>query len=58
MNNRSHRHEINRPRPRHGLRYIKCRKCHNMMMLICITQHLITFEVKFMKKLSDAKAKF
>ena len=40
MKNRSHRHEINRPRPRHGHRYSKYRKCNSMMILICIKQHI------------------
>ena len=30
----------NRPRPRHGHRYSKYKKCLTMMMLICIKQHL------------------
>ena len=36
MKNRSHRHEINRPRPRHGHIYNNYRKCHSVMMFICI----------------------
>ena len=28
-----------------------------MMMLICIKQHLATFEAQFMKKLSNTEAK-
>ena len=40
MENRSYRHEINKPRPRHGHIYTKYRKCFSMMMLICIKQHL------------------
>ena len=40
MKNRSHRCDINRPWPRDGLRYSKCKKCLSMVMLICIKQHL------------------
>ena len=40
IKNRLHRHDINRPRPRHGNRISKYRKCLSMMMLICIKQHL------------------
>ena len=40
MKNRSHRHDINRPRPRHGHRKSKYRKCLSMMILIYIKQHL------------------
>ena len=36
----SHRHDINRPRLRHGHKYRKHKKCLSMMMLICIKQHL------------------
>ena len=48
----SHRHDINRPRLRHGHKYRK-HKCLSMMMLICIKQHLSKFEAQFMKKLSN-----
>ena len=27
-----HRYAINRPRPRHGHKYSKCKKCLSMMM--------------------------
>ena len=40
MKNRSHRHDINRPRLRPGHKNTKYRKFLNMMMLICIKQHL------------------
>ena len=36
MKNRSRRYGKNRPKPR----YSKCKKCLNMMWLICIKQHL------------------
>ena len=38
--NRSHRHDINRPKPRHRRRYSKCKNFLSMTMLICIKQHL------------------
>ena len=37
---RSHRYDINTPRPRHGHKYSKYKKCLNLMMLIYIKQHL------------------
>ena len=40
MKNRSHRYNINRPRPRHGHQYTKYEKCLNIMMHVCIKQHL------------------
>ena len=40
IKNISHTHDIDRPRPRHGHRYSKYRKYLNMMMFICIKQHL------------------
>ena len=41
MKNRSHRYDINTPRPRHGHRYIKYKICLSIiMMVICIKQHL------------------
>ena len=36
MKNRSHRYDINRPRPRHGHRYPKYKMCLNTMTVICI----------------------
>ena len=39
LKGKSHRYDLNRPRPRHGHEY-KYKKCLNMMMLICIKQHL------------------
>ena len=40
VKNRSHRYNINRPRPRHGLKYTKYKMCLNIIMVICIKQHL------------------
>ena len=37
---RSHRCNINRPRPRHGHKYSKYKKCLSMMMVMCIEEHL------------------
>ena len=39
MKKRSHKQEINRPKPRHGHKYSKY-KWLSMIMLICIKQHL------------------
>ena len=39
MKNRSHRYDINRPRSRHEHKYGKYEGL-NMMMLLCIKQHL------------------
>ena len=38
--NSSHRHDINRPRPRHGYEYTKHKMCPSMMMVLCGKQHL------------------
>ena len=38
--NRSRRCDINRPGPRHGYKYSKCKMCLGMIRLICIKQHL------------------
>ena len=40
MKNRSYRHDINRPRSRHGHKYNKYKKRLSMMMLLCVKQHL------------------
>ena len=40
MKNKSHRHNINRPRFRLTHKYNKYRKCLIMTMLICVKQHL------------------
>ena len=37
MKNRSHKYEINRPRPRHGHKYPKYL---SLVMIMCIKQHL------------------
>ena len=33
---RSHRYDINTPRPRHEHKYSKYKKCLSMMMFLCI----------------------
>ena len=40
MKNRSHIYDINRPRPRNGLKYINYKMCNSTMMVICVKQHL------------------
>ena len=30
---------MNRPRPRHGHKYTKCKMCLSIIMIICIKQH-------------------
>ena len=37
---RSHRYDINWPRPRHGEKYTKYKMCLDIMMVISIKQHL------------------
>ena len=38
--NSSHKYDINRPRPRHAHEYTKCKKYLNVMLVVCIKQHL------------------
>ena len=40
MKYKSHRYDINRPRPRHGHKYTKYKMCLGRMMTACIKQHL------------------
>ena len=40
MNNRSHRYDINRTRPRYSYNYTKYKICLSMMMIMCNKQHL------------------
>ena len=47
IKNRSHRHDINWPRPRHGHKYTKYKMCLRIMTAICNKQHLkVKLEVK------------
>ena len=41
MKSRSHRYDINRPRPTHEHKYTKYKMYHSKMMIICIKHHLI-----------------
>ena len=40
MKKRSSKYDINRPRRRHGHKYTKYKICLDIMMVICIKQHL------------------
>ena len=40
MKNRSQRHGINRPKSRHRHKCTKCKMSLDIMMVICIKQHL------------------
>ena len=46
MKNRSHRYDINRPRPRHGHKYAKFKMCLSKMIVICIMQHVSSIHEK------------
>ena len=50
MKNISHTYDINRPRLRHGHIYTKYKMCLNIMMVICIKQHLSNIWSSFHKK--------
>ena len=40
MKNRSHRYDKNRPRPRTAHKYTKSKICLDIVMVICIKQHV------------------
>ena len=40
IKNRSHRYEIDIPRPRHGHRCTKRKMCLGIMIVLCIKQHI------------------
>ena len=40
MKNRSHRYDINIPKPRYGHKFTKYKMCLCMMVVTCIKQHL------------------
>ena len=40
MKNRSRRYDINRPRPRHGHKYVKYKMCLGTLMATCTKQNL------------------
>ena len=48
----SHRYDINRPWSRHGHKYSEHKKCPNVMMLICIKQHLSNTEAELKKSVA------
>ena len=50
MRNISHGYDINRLRSRHGHRYTKYKKCHRMMVLIYIKQHVRNIGALFHEK--------
>ena len=56
MKNRSRRYGINRPRGRHRHKCSKYKKCLIITMLICVKQHLTTFEAQLMKMSSNTEA--
>ena len=53
LKNRLHRHDINRPRSRHGHKYRKYKKCLTMMRLICIKQYLSNIWSSFYQKVKQ-----
>ena len=40
LKNKSHRYDINRPKPRHGQKHTKYKMCLSITMVICTKQHL------------------
>ena len=36
MDNRSHKYDINRPRPRHGYKHTKCKMCLSIMVCVMV----------------------
>ena len=53
IENRSHKYDINRPSSKHGHKYSKYKKCLNMMMLMCIKQHLSNIWGSFQEKVKQ-----
>ena len=47
IKNRSHRYNINRPRPRHGHKYTKYKICN---MVVCVKQHLSNIWISIHEK--------
>ena len=56
MENRSYRYGINRPRPRYGQKYTKCKMCLIIIMVIGIRQYLSNTWSSIHEKLSNAEA--
>ena len=50
MKTRSQRYNINRPGSRYEHKFTEYKMRLSIMMIICIKQHLSTFEAQFMKK--------
>ena len=55
-NEKSHRYDITRPRPRHGHKYIIYKICLNLMMAIYIKQHLGNTEAELKNSVAYKKA--
>ena len=55
MKNRSHRYDINRIRRRHGHKYTKYKTCIDIMIVICIKQHLSNILSSIHEKLSNTE---
>ena len=55
IKNRSQRYDINRPRPRHGHKYIKYKMCLRIMMVYALSKVYTTFEAQSMKKLNKSR---
>ena len=53
IKNRSHRHDINRPRPRHGHKYIKRKTRLSIMMAIFTKQMLSNIWSSIHKKVTQ-----
>ena len=53
MKNRSHTHDINRPRPRYGHKYTKYKMCLSIMMSTYIKQHLSNISSSIHEKIKQ-----
>ena len=58
MKNRWNRQDINRPRPRHRQTHTIYKMYLNMMLVICIKEHLSIVWSTIHEKLSNSKAEF
>ena len=56
IKSRSHRYDIIRPRPRHGHKYTKYKICLNIVLVLCIKQHLSNTESEFKKSVAYKKS--
>ena len=57
MKHRSHRYDVNRPRPRHGHKYTKYKVCLIIMMVTGIKQHLSNTSSSVHENFSNTEAK-